>query len=207
MKLYKSPAGRGIFPSVTEILKVIEKPYYNRWRHRVGEKEAARIMADAATFGSRLHKVAELVACKQERSVEPDMQPYAAAVREFLDLYILDVLGTELEIVSPKLGFGGTIDLYGQMLDGSYVVVDFKSTGQLTREHGLQVSAYALLLQDAGMRINKRIVVRVKRDKPGTWYARNYSNHAEDVRAFLACKELWYWQKKNQLGKLAKGAA
>ncbi len=205
-KVYRAPSGRGYFPSVSAILRIREKPYFQRWRQRVGDREADRIVADAQLFGTRLHKTAEQVAWSRDAAVEPGMEPYGDAVRRFLNTHVAEVLGTEMELVSPSLGYGGTCDLYARMHDGLYCVVDFKSVGgSLTREHGLQAIAYAMLLREAGFRVNRRLVVKVKRDKPGEWYARSYADNRADWECFKALRTVWYWENARRLEKM--GAA
>jgi len=208
-KAYQSH--RGLMPSVTTILKVFERPYYQRWRQRVGDREADRIAGEAKVFGTKMHAAAELVArnfalglspALSEAAVEPELRPYAAAVRSWFDGFVLDVLGTEMSLVSPERGYGGTLDLYCQLKDGSYAVVDFKTTSSLTREHGLQTCAYAVLLRDAGHTVNRRIVVRIKKEKPGAYHARVYKDGAEDYEAWRACVVLWWWKHKRRMDKL-----
>lgn len=189
----------GRYPSVTEVLKIIEKSYLDRWRHRVGHQEADKVLRNAAAFGTRVHTVAEQVA-RGER-VKGELQLYALAIRSFLETYVDEVLGTEIEIISPNLRFGGTVDLYCRLKDGSYAVVDYKTSAQLTREHGLQTAAYALLCRDAGMKVNRRMVVRIKKDKPGEYYCRKYHDHGEDVQAFLSLLDFWWWRNKRAMRK------
>lgn len=192
-------AGKGLFPSVTEVLKVVEKPHVDNWRRRVGQKEADRVMESAKVFGTRLHAAAQRVAWGE--GVEEDMRPYADAVRSFLAGRVLEVLGTEVELVSPRLKFGGTLDLWCQLKDGSYAVVDYKTTSGLTREHGLQTAAYALLCREHGMRVNKRLVVRIKKEKPGAFYCRTFDDHAGDVEAFVSLLRFWWWRHRAAMEK------
>jgi predicted RecB family nuclease len=192
---------RGSVPSVTEVLKLVEKPYLEQWRRRVGQREANKIMQNAAAFGTKLHKAAEMVCWERDKGVARDMQPYAAAVRTFVDRHVLEVLGTEVELVSGEMRFGGTLDLYCQLKDGSYAVVDWKTSASLTREMGLQTAAYALLAREKGWRVNKRLVVRIKKDKPGAYYMRTYHDHAEDVEAFKALVVFWWWRHQKQMRK------
>lgn len=195
---------RGLYPSVTEVLKVIEKSYLDAWRHKVGRQEADRVMRNAAAFGTRVHSVAEHVA-RGGWQVNGELEPYALAIREFLDTYVDEVLNTELELVSHNMRFGGTVDLYCRLKDGSYAVVDYKTSSQLTREHGLQTAAYALLCRESGKKVNRRIVVRIKKDAPGEYYCRRYHDHGEDVQAFLSLLNYWWWRNKRMMKN--RGAA
>ena len=122
MRLHQS--GQGLFPSVTEVLKITQAPYIENWRRRVGWEDADRALESATLFGKRLHVAAEHVAWGRYDEVDRDLRPYARAVRRFLDEHVEDVLETELELVSPRLRFGGTLDLYCRLKDSALAVVD-----------------------------------------------------------------------------------
>jgi len=197
LRLYRT--GWGLFPSVTEVLKITQGPHIENWRRRVGREKADRMLQNATVFGKRLHVAAEAVAWDRWEDVEPDLLPYAKAVRRFLDRHVMEVIGTELELVDSNLRFGGTLDLYCRLRDGSLAVVDYKSGPALTREHGLQTAAYALLCRHSKLTVNRRLGVRIKRDKPGQFYVRHYTDHEQDVRAFVGLLNYWWWRHKNQL--------
>lgn len=194
--------GRGSVPSVTTVLQVIEKRHLEDWRRKVGTREADRISANAKLLGTKIHSAAQLVAWGEEDKVPEEVEPYAAAVKGFLDKHVMEVLGTEVELVSEKHRFGGTLDLWCQLHDGSYAVVDYKTSSSLTREHNWQTAGYALLLRENGYRVNTRIVVRIKKDKPGEWYARFCREHLEDAQGFLACVNLWWSLNRSKMKKV-----
>jgi predicted RecB family nuclease len=200
-RLYQG--SRGPVPSVTDILKTVEKPYFDRWRHRVGRQEANKTMKAAQVFGTRLHAAAVLVGRSQMDLVEADMMPFAGAVCDFLNVHVREVIVMERSMVSDRHGFGGTFDLYCELFDGGFAVIDYKTTSSLTREHGLQLAAYAVLCREHGMTVNRRIAVRIKKEPPGKFYARTYGAHKQDVEAFLALKTYYHWAHKNRLLKAA----
>lgn len=94
-------------PSVTTVLQVIEKRHLESWRRKVGTREADRISGNAKVMGTKVHSAAQLVAWGGDEKVAEDMKPYASAVRGFLERHVLDVLGTEVELISEKHRFGG----------------------------------------------------------------------------------------------------
>lgn len=194
-RLYKT--SRGSVPSVTEVLRVIP------WR---GSPVGVQRLAQAAAFGTRVHGIASGLASEGvvgSRAWSVDMLPYYEAIQDFLRLHVAEPIEIERELVSEKHGFGGTLDLYCRLTDGSFAVVDWKTTSSLTREHGLQVAAYALLCREHGLKVNKRLVVRIKKDAPGKWYARTFSDHKGDVEAFLALKTYWHWLHRSKLENAA----
>lgn len=189
-------------PSVSEVLKIMEKSYLDAWKKKVGREEADKVLKNASVFGTRLHAAAQQVAWGEDETVEPEIKPYAAAVRDFLDKHVSEIIGTEVEMVSRRLGFGGTADLYCRMRDGAYALVDWKSTAQLTKTHGHQLAAYALLARDRGWRVNRRIGVRIWKDQPGRYSVRPFKDHAGDVAVFLSLVDVWHAldrQKKDPL--------
>lgn len=195
-------AGRGLVPSVTEVLSSVEKRYLEAWRHKVGRQEADAQMRNAQVFGTKLHAAAQQVAWGEFAHVEEDVKPYAEAVREWIRANVADVVGTEMDFASVEQRFGGTLDMYCRLRDGSMAVVDWKTNRSLTREMGLQTAAYALLCREQGLTVNKRIVVRVKKEKPGHFYTRWYEDHVADVEGFRGLLEYWHWAHKHQMVKL-----
>jgi predicted RecB family nuclease len=204
----KNPSGMrmyGLHPSVTTVLKVMERPFFADWWQKEGEK-ADEKMHKAQAHGTAIHKIAEGIALSKPMELTPEMDPHAQAIRDFLDKHVAEVLGTEIEMVSETRGFGGTADLYCRLKGGALAVVDYKTTLSLTRTHGVQLAGYALLLKDNGFPVQKRMAVRVKKEAgaEGKFYARDYPDHKEDVEAFLACLRLWNWENKRKLKKLAE---
>lgn len=194
--------GWGSVPSVSAVLQLIEKSYLDRWRSRVGREESDRVLKNAQAFGTRLHVAAQQIAWGESAAVEPEIRPYGAAIQDFLNCHVREILGTEVKLVSKRLGFGGTADLYCVLKNGTRALIDWKSTTQLTRTHGHQLAAYALLAQAHGMNVNHRIGVRIWKDEPGRYSVRGYKDHAGDVKVFLSLVELWHAldrQKKDPL--------
>jgi predicted RecB family nuclease len=194
LRLYKGPEGTYV-PSVTEVLSVVEdKVWMNAWLARAGRREVNRVTAEAAVLGTKIHEVAARLARNREARVDPDMRPYARAVREFLGTHVRRVIDTELSLCNERLGFGGTMDLYAELQDGSLAVVDYKSSaGGITRNHKLQTVAYAMLLKESGRPVHKRLVVRLHKadERRGEWYARAALSHREDIETFKACVVVW----------------
>ena len=197
-RLYKG--ARGPVPSVTEVLGVIPKPHFDFWREKNGSKKK---LEDAATLGTAIHAIAAGQCRGEGKVAPPELKPFRAAIRDFLFMHVGECIEVERALVSDHHGFGGTLDLYCRMNDGSYAVIDWKTTSSLTREHGLQLAAYAVLCREHGLKVNRRIAVRIKKDSPGRYYARTYADHRGDVEAFLALKTYWHWANKSKLEKAA----
>lgn len=203
----------GALPSVTNVLDILDdKAWMNTWRNRVGHVEANRVMEEAQTLGTKVHALARKIATGNTLALhdayelDDDMKPYAKAIRGFLDKHVAEVLETELELVSDDLGYGGTLDLYCRLRDGSYAVIDYKTTGNTERKMGVQLAAYALLLRTHGYRVNKRGVVHVRKDdaRRGTYKVRWYEDHEGDVDAWRGCLAVWRWKNRNVIARRLK---
>lgn len=192
-------------PSVTEVVGLLQRHDFDAWKRQVGEKEANRITANARLLGTKVHAIAHEVALGKTPALEPGKRPFYEAIREFHALHVMQVLEAEKSLVSEKERVGGTFDLYARLTDGSYAVIDFKTSRGLDRQMGVQTALYALLLKEHGMPVNKRLVVRIKKEEgaEGKWYARAYNDNRGDVRAGRAAVELWHWMHKNRLLKAA----
>jgi predicted RecB family nuclease len=203
MRLY-----RGMYPSVTTVLKVMDRPFFADWRKKVGEESANFKLYKAQAHGTLIHKIAEHIALGKPVKLPEEMEPHAQAIQDFLDKHVAEVLGTEMELVSEKSGYGGTADLYCRLKGGSLAVVDYKTTSSLTRLHGAQLAGYALLLKDNGFPVQKRMAVRIKKEAgaEGKYYARDYPDHQEDVDAFLSALVLWRWENRGKLKKLVEAS-
>lgn len=189
-------------PSTTEVLKVISKSYLDAWKHKVGNKEASRVLGNAQSFGNRVHAAIQDIARGKRIVVAEDIKPHIEAAERFMSLHVNEVVHSELRLANLSLGFGGTLDLYCKFNDGSYGICDWKTSRQLTRTVGHQLAAYALLMKEEGYTVNRRVGVRLKKEKPGEFQAKSYSDHEGDIRVFRSCVALWWAcnaQKKDAL--------
>lgn len=203
-RVYTTPGGVAV-PSVTEVLSVADRRDFNSWRQRVGKKEADRISDGAKVLGTKVHTTAQDVAVTFSRNtnvyVLEEMQPYADAVKEFLEEWVDEVIHTELSLASDRMRFGGTMDLYCRLKDGSLAICDYKTTASITRDHGMQLCAYGLLLREHGYGVQKRLGIRLRKDVPGRWSVREFCKHREDYEGWMGAVALWHWQHGNKLKK------
>ena len=61
----------------------------------------------------------------------------------------LEIIATEVPLVSEDYRYGGTIDAVGREADGRLVLVDWKSSNAIYSDHLLQLSAYAELWDES----------------------------------------------------------
>ena len=144
-------------PSVTTILKQTQSEEktksLEKWRKRVGKKEADKIRDDAGALGTALHKCLEKYILNKRDLKYFDDTPFGRRARKMANIIIgsslfnLDeVWGCEVHLAGEN--YAGTTDVVG-MFDGKPAIIDFKQTNKPKREewiedYYIQLTAYAL---------------------------------------------------------------
>ena len=144
-------------PSVTTILKQTQSEEktksLEKWRKRVGQKEAEKIRDDAGALGTALHKCLEKYILNKRDLKYFDDTPLGRRARKMANIIIgraffnLDeVWGCEVHLAGEN--YAGTTDVVG-IFDGKPAIIDFKQTNRPKREewiedYYLQLTAYAL---------------------------------------------------------------
>ncbi len=151
-RLYENPYGDPV-PSVTTILdktKPKEKrEALNRWKKRVGEANAQRIVAEASDNGSRMHAILEYWVKNETYTGETTIlsETMANIIKENVQSDIDEVWGSEVNLCYPQL-YAGTTDLVG-VYKGKPTIMDFKQTNKPKKrewidDYFMQGAAYAL---------------------------------------------------------------
>jgi ATP-dependent exoDNAse (exonuclease V) beta subunit len=159
-----------LVPSVTSILKVIDKPALPRWAAKetaeyVGRTLKPGVMLDeiaiknlvrdakrapwdkaeeAADIGSLVHRFAEDFALGKDPAL-----PVEARARRAVDQFLgwwnanhVEVIAAERKVYSEEFRFAGTVDLVARV-NGRLAVVDYKTSTGIWPEYRLQLAAYA----------------------------------------------------------------
>jgi CRISPR/Cas system-associated exonuclease Cas4 (RecB family) len=185
------------FPSVTEVLSVIYKPHIERWRKNVGHAKANAISQAATSLGTSVHTVCEQRSLGKDVNLPEDdkLMVMSQGYLDFLDDHVDEILLTEQRLVSERLGIGGTVDAYVRLHTGEHAVVDIKTSKNFSPEMGLQMAGYAMMLEEMGHTVDKRIIVRLSKDRPGKHYVKVFDD-PQDFPAFVCARNLWLWRKK-----------
>jgi hypothetical protein len=135
---YTTPDGHK-YPSITTVLGK-SKPQkdidgLDAWRNRVGREKAQEITVDAATRGTKLHKLVENFICNDKDIYEV---PDARNARLFKQIHPLigrvgEIHVIEKALYSDILKVAGRVDLIGEF-DGKLSVIDFKGSTKEKRE-------------------------------------------------------------------------
>ena len=147
--------GKDKLPSVTTILSATQseekRESLQRWRDRVGEAEATRIVDESGARGTAMHKILEKYVLEQgyldETEVGKQAHNMAIRVIEQGLCNISEYYGTECTLYYPGL-YAGQTDLVG-IHKGQDAIIDFKQTNKPKRkewidDYFMQLSAYAM---------------------------------------------------------------
>ena len=137
-------------PSVTTILSATkDKKFLDDWRRRIGNEEADKIMKQASTRGSEMHRVLEYYynGEKYFNEMEEGIKPRKMASVIIDNLKVQEVWGNEVSLAYNK-DFAGTTDLVALSYDKP-TIIDFKQANKPKREDWIedykcQLGAYYL---------------------------------------------------------------
>jgi ATP-dependent exoDNAse (exonuclease V) beta subunit len=142
-------------PSVTTVLKHTEsaekRESLAKWRERVGEAEATRIVDSAGARGTAMHKILEKYILGEgyldETTVGKQAHNMALQVIQSGLSNLTEYYGTECTLYYPGL-YAGQTDLVA-IHKGEDAIIDFKQTNKPKRrewieDYCLQLAAYAM---------------------------------------------------------------
>jgi hypothetical protein len=154
-RYYLTESG-GFVPSNTTILEAYPKSYaYYEWLKAAGEN-ADEIRDEAGRRGSVVHGLTERYDNGEQVSFLDDNGYIGYKVSEWgmFEKYVefrtkhnTAIIHNELNVVSEKLGFGGTIDRVMQ-INGKLYLVDIKTSNAVHNHYWLQVAAYQKMLEE-----------------------------------------------------------
>ena len=149
-RLYLTPDGEAL-PSVTTILsKTKDKSFLKKWRAKVGEEEAEKIIRDSAKIGTALHLYIErfVNGDKYKDLTEVGVQAEKMAQKIIDEAFkdITEIWGTEVHLYNPGK-YAGTTDMVG-VYKGRPTIIDFKQTNrpkkrEWVQDYLMQLAAYA----------------------------------------------------------------
>ena len=151
VRLYLTPDGESL-PSVTSVLnKTKDKSFLKKWREKVGEKKAEKIIRDSTQIGTALHLYIERFVngkkYKDMTKIGKQAEKMAKKIIDETSKDITDVWGSEVHLYYPEK-YAGTTDMVC-LYKGKPTIVDFKQTNrpkkrEWVQDYLMQLAAYAM---------------------------------------------------------------
>lgn len=159
-------------PSVTTILKILNKPFLSKWANILGFKreKIEDVLEKSSILGTQVHKIIECYLLKkyyiyadiEDKITKNDIIKHFNCFVNWTKNHNIDPIFMEKKFCS-KL-FGGTVDFYGNV-DGKLTILDFKTSKKLYPTMFLQLGAYTYMLEEKGYVVEKVAIVIVNSDK------------------------------------------
>ena len=208
----------GYVPSVTTILNAYPKDaHFYTWLKQVGEN-ADELRDEAGRRGTVVHDLTERYDRGEECNLMDEygrigykLGEWAMFERyvDFCNRFQFDILLNEQNMVSPSLGYAGTIDRLVD-LNGKTLLLDIKTSNAVHDHYWLQLAAYNELLTEAyGYNpVEDRAILWLnaktrsfgkKGDVQGVGWQLIFRDHDKfdnDLKLFNATKLLWDTQNQ-----------
>lgn len=198
-----------VVPSVTTIIKLINKPALMNWSNWLGMQGTSynQYMKKAAYIGTRVHEIIECKFTNKKFELE-EVNMWFLEVRDYISNFIdwykdnpIDVINIEEKMVSDK--FGGTCDIYCEF-DGKKTILDIKTSSSVYSTMFIQLAGYIILKELQGevveqvgiLTVNKKeaYVTLMARDEMDI-YINTFNKLVEAFYGIYELTELHGWQK------------
>lgn len=150
------------------------------------------ILAAAAEFGTQVHQAVHLFNVDDlvMDSLAPRVARYLDGYCKFLADSRMQILLTEKRVGSPKYGYCGTLDLWGE-LQKRRALLDVKATAAYPRIVEPQSAAYAQALQETtGDTTQRRYCLHLREND----YKLTECKNPQDFNVFLSCLNVHRWR-------------
>lgn len=154
-RYYTTPNGDKYWSVTTLLGRGGDKEYLERWKERVGENEAAKILVQAGNRGSEVHDLAEKYLLSQkdyDKGAMPFNRQTFRIIKKVLDKNVKKIHAVEAGLFSNRLKTAGRTDLVGDW-NGMPAVIDFKTSRWRKRrediiDYFMQEAIYAFMLAE-----------------------------------------------------------
>lgn len=151
-----------------------KKKALQKWRKRVGEKEANRVSSFASKRGTSVHTILEKYIKYGESGIDSEsLMPHVLDIfqraKNSLDRHIDVVYGLEQRLFSFNLGIAGTVDGVVRW-NGVDSILDFKTSKRVKKreligDYFQQTTGYSLMLHEMIGKSFEQIVVFIMNDE------------------------------------------
>jgi hypothetical protein len=211
-------------PTVTNILKIINKPGIVHWavNQVVREVEQNLIAQEdekinitemlneakkahekvrdlSANIGTQVHTFAEMYIKNQENAQLPAQQEAKKAAEAFMKWLKskknIKFIFIEKKVYSKKYNYAGTVDFIAN-IDGKVVVGDFKTSKKIYDQYFYQTAGYQQAIQEEFQNMNIQANMIVRLGKDGTYEEKVNNQFDKNMEAFLAARTIYLREKE-----------
>lgn len=201
-----------LVPGVTTVLQILNKPFLLVWANKIGLEgiKMSAYVDNLADIGTLAHSIVEAHLKKTEvdySDYTPNQKILAEnSAAKFFDWEIknkFEVIKCELQMVSDKYFFGGTVDIYC-ILNGKKTLIDLKTSKSVYPEHFIQTAAYKILLEENGYPVEECRILRIGRSPEEGFEEVIVPNIEIYGRKFLKCVDIIQIDNELKLNRVDK---
>lgn len=153
----------------TAIGKASDRSHLEKWKKRIGEKQAAYITKRGATRGTTIHNMLEQYMLDPNNpnitlGKMPDIVGMYHQFCEILQKSVQIVYATECTLYSHQYRLAGTCDLVAKVFD-KLTLIDYKTSRSFKKrenihDYFLQMAAYSFMIEEMfGVKIETNIIL------------------------------------------------
>ncbi len=158
-------------PSVTTVLKILNKPAISKWANFMGFKRIRikDVLEKSSVIGTTVHQAIECFLMKKYLIFIPSIYIDKPLLMMYMDKFISWYKAHEIKPIFMERKFisneyGGTVDFYGEV-DGKKTILDFKTSKNIYSSMFLQLGAYCKMLEENNLEVQQVGIVIVNDNK------------------------------------------
>lgn len=158
------------YPSVTNILKILNKSSLVDWANFMGFKRmrVKDILHESSAVGTYVHylaqcKVMDMEYAKYDTRNRKRLMEVGMRYRSFLEFYDKNEMKAdfmERSFISDTMKYAGTMDFYGD-LNGKKTLLDFKTSKGFYDSMFIQLAGYNLLLKENNLPVENYAILLI----------------------------------------------
>ena len=155
-------------PSVTTIIKILNKPFIAKWANSLGWKRQSydKVLEESADRGTFVHEVLNAYIFRQGKKFNLSNPEVMNFLYETIDIFKDFEKSNDFKPVWGEKSFslekfGGTVDLYCN-LNGLDTIIDFKTSKRFYSSHFIQLGAYIQLLEANDYNVDQVGILRIR---------------------------------------------
>ena len=187
-RYYLTPKGVR-YPSMTTVLQLRSAEGIAKWKARVGEEEASKVLTQASRRGTLIHQLCEDYVNNKEID-KSDIMPFDMdnfnSIKKELDQHVGKVYGQEIALYSDYLEMAGRVDCIAEW-KGKLSIIDYKTSRKVKKReyiknYFMQAAGYAVMFEERfGVPI-KQLVILMAVDHEGAHeFIEDRDDHIHDL--------------------------